>query len=354
MKCFLLLLVAGCNTALLTPTPEMQAETCDPDPTLPSGATIVSCGFSPHLELIGADDAAVYAMTEGGQLFRIDKRSGAKTMLYREPSPIVDGLGEKLHLAGGRLFFQSGFSLVSIDAAAPSSPQTVLTDFSGDPVITSDAIFWLRAQREPGFEQYLDVRRSPLSGGDGEVIYNTYAAPIAADSSNLYVSTFIDGSAVYPPFAQLLKVPFSGGDVSVAVPAIDPAGRTTPSGEGLIAAGLGGVYLLKDLDAGSYPLVHYPGGDVIASMPGPHEDVPAGLPFALRLDGNDIYFLSAGQGSSWGRTVTLMQVRQQAVVPIWAALSLGVPAFDASSIYVAYQRGGLTSPIEGVVARLPR
>ena len=33
---------------------------------------------------------------------------------------------------------------------------------------------------------------------------------------------------------------------------------------------------------------------------------------------------------------------------------MGAPVFDASSVYVAYQRGGITGPIEGTIVRLSK
>ncbi|MFI5301763.1 MAG: hypothetical protein ACHREM_27045, partial [Polyangiales bacterium] len=163
----------------------IASATCAPDPTLPAGAEIVACGFAPNLELVGVDDASLYALTNGGQFFRIDKASGASTQLYswanrfNNGEPRIDGIGSDVQLAGGRIYFVGDDGLVSIDAASPSEPTVVLGPvFETMPIFDDAAFYWLRVTSQPGSVQFVDVQRTPIAGGVATTVDPTYAFPV--------------------------------------------------------------------------------------------------------------------------------------------------------------------------------
>ncbi|MFI5298426.1 MAG: hypothetical protein ACHREM_10030, partial [Polyangiales bacterium] len=124
------------------------------------------------------------------------------------------------------------------------------------------------------------------------------------------------------------------------------------------------VFVLGALDADRLcPIFAYPlaGGAPrrLMRIHGPGGEVPMGLPFALRLDRDSVYFLQSGASNAvFNTTPTLYRIGKSALdgdpSAVFSASSLGPPRFDASSIYVSYERGGLTAPIEGVIARLPK
>jgi hypothetical protein len=354
-----------------TPTPPTPAPACVLDPGFPPGTSVVACGFPPHVTLVGVDAVALYALTEAGAFYRIDKTSGDRTLLYQAPSspetgPVVfaSGLGDDAALAGGALLaFTLGGGVWALDPSRPSTPVNVLGDvFENPPLVDDTSMYFLRADMGPGYIQYVDVERVPISGGTSTVLVPTYDTPVALGGGFVYLATPVDGSTIDPPYPQLVRVPVGGGAVGSVLDTLDTSGVA-----GAIAADADAVYVIGSSHAsgaqGSYPITRFPaagGAPTTLATLGPIDpEVPGPVPWGLRLDDPFVYVLGSSEvGAVFGTSSAIYRVPNTAPSStpqlVAEAESLGPPVFDADLVYIALQRGGTYGPIEGAILRLPK
>jgi hypothetical protein len=352
-------------------SPPTPPPACVLDPGFPTGTSVVACGFPPHVTLVGADSVALYALTEAGAFYRIDKTSGGKTLLYQAPSspptgPAVfaRGLGDDAVLSGGALLaFTLGGGVWALDPGRPSTPVNVLGDvFENRPLVDDTSMYFLRADMEPGYIQYVDVERAPIAGGADTVLVPTYDTPVALAGGFVYLVTPLDGSTADPPYPQLVRVPIAGGAVDSVLDGLDASGVA-----GGITADADAVYVIGSSPTtgvlASYPITRFPTGGgapttltVIGAI---DPEVPGPIPWGLRLDDGFVYFLGSGEtGDVFGASATLYRVPNAtpSSTPqlVAQATSLGPPVFDTEYAYVALQRGGTSDPVEGTILRLTK
>jgi len=341
------------------------------DPGFPPGTSVVACGFPPHVTLVGADSVALYALSEAGAFYRIDKTTGARTLLYQAPSspqtgPVVvaRGLGDDAALAGGALLaFTLAGGVWALDPSGPSTPVNVLGDvFENRPLVDDTSMYFLRADMGPGYIQYVDVERAPISGGTSTVLVPTYDTPVALGGGFVYLATPVDGSTIDPPYPQLVRVPIGGGAVGSVLDTLDTSGVA-----GAIAADADAVYVIGSSHTSgvqaSYPITRFPaagGAPTTLATLGPIDpEVPGPVPWRLRLDDVYVYFLGSSEmGEVFGTSSAIYRVPNAAPSStpqlVAEAESLGPPVFDAEYVYIALQRGGTDDPIEGAILRLPK
>jgi hypothetical protein len=356
-----------------TTSPPAPPPACVLDPGFPQGASVVTCGLPPHVTLVGVDAAALYALSEAGAFYRIDKTSGDRTLLYHAPSSpqtgqvaFARGLGDDAALAGGVLLaFTLGGGVWALDPSRPSTPVNVLGDvFESRPLVDDTSMYFLRADMGPGYIQYVDVERAPLSGGTSTVLVPTYDTPVALGGGFVYLATPVDGTSTDPPYPQpqLVRVPIGGAAVGSVLDTLDASGVA-----GAIAADADAVYVIgsshtSGVQAG-YPITRFPaagGAPTTLAVLGPIDpEVPGPVPWGLRPDDAFVYFLGCqGTVDVFGASSTIYRVPNAAPSStpqlVAVATSLGPPVFDAEFVYIALQRGGTDDPIEGVILRLPK
>jgi hypothetical protein len=352
-------------------SPPAPPPACVLDPGFPQGTSVVACGFPPHVTLVGVDAVALYALSEAGAFYRIDKTSGERTLLYQAPSspqtgPVAfaRGLGDDAALGGGVLLaFTLAGGVWALDPSRPSTPVNVLGDvFENRPLVDDTSMYFLRADMGPGYIQYVDVERAPISGGASTVLVPTYDAPVALGGGFVYLATPVDGTSTDPPYPQLVRVPIGGGAVGSVLDTLDAWGVA-----GTIAADADAVYVIGSSHTSgiqaSYPITRFPaagGAPTTLATLGPIDpEVPGPVPWGLRLDDVYVYFLGSSEmGEVFGASSTIYRVPNAAPSSapqlVAEATSLGPPVFDAEFVYIALQRGGTNDPIEGAILRLPK
>ena len=251
----------------------------------------IACGFAPQLAVVGLDAEAVYALTAAGEFYRVDTANHATTLLY---SAVPDMSGYVPSAAGtalraDRIYFTgaatpgSTAGVLSIDAKKPSQPEVIVASGvyrAGAPlVVDASAFYWEHCDGSA-----LDaVYRAPLTGGAGTAIFNGAAEPVAALDGFLYLAVPPDGSKVFPPYGQLVRVPSTGGLSSVVIAAIDPADQSTTTGVGCLAVDAANAYMLGARDGtGQDPVEQFSlaGGSptTLAEVNQPDGEVPIGPP----------------------------------------------------------------------------
>ncbi len=367
---------AGAASTPTTPTPlptsaAQPPATCTLDPGFPAGTAVVTCGLPPHVTLVGADEAALVVLTEGGTFYRVDKATGDRLALYTAPtSPETGpttfalGMGDDATLAGGALLaFTLGPGVWSLDPSRPSTPVQVLgAVFENHPLVDQTSMYFLRADFGPGYIQYVDVERAPIGGGATTVLDPTYDSPVALAGGYLYVATEVDGPTIDPPYPRLLRVPITGGTPSPVLDALDTSGVA-----GSITADADAVYVIGSSPTtgvqASRPITRFPvdgGAPTTLAVAGPFDpEVPGPVPWGLRLDETFLYYMGTpGQSLAFGAFSTLYRVPNDAPSStpqsVASAKSIGPPVFDADFVYIALERGGVEGPIEGAVLRVPK
>ena len=355
---------AAADAAVAPPIP---AAACITDPDLPAGAVVIACGFAPNLTLIGADAEAVYALTAAGQFYRVDTATRLTTLLYAAPNPDnPDNRPAALAtvVSGGRIYFASHptsdpntFGVLSLDATQPSQPEVVVpSGAAGGPlVVLGSSIYY---EHDDG--SALDaVYGAPVTGGAGSLLSQGDAWPVAGVDGFVYIAVPPPNSGVGSPYGQLVRVPAGGGAPSVVIDTLDTSGGGDV-GDGCLAVDSSSAYMLGAADTGlGDPVERYSlsGGapTTLASVRSGGGEIPIGAPSLLRVDGAYLYFLQTVDGASLSqleRVSSVQAMPSQTPDVLMEGYVMGAPVFDATSLYVAYQRGGVTGPLEGTVVRL--
>ncbi|MCX5748319.1 MAG: hypothetical protein NT062_38190, partial [Proteobacteria bacterium] len=179
-------------------------------------------------------------------------------------------------------------------------------------------------------------------GYDGSAITprtTEYGAPVAVQAGQLY----------YRHDEGLARVPVAGGAAQVIATGLADTTYTDRAIDDAYAyaATAAAPYAIRRFPVAGGPselVLEANRGDVEVSLDPPHD---------LRRDGDSLYFLQRMAGE----VDVLYRVRLEGppvAEPIAQAAELGAPVFDATAIYVAYQRGGGDAPIEGVIARIAK
>ncbi len=101
---------------------------------------IVACGFGPKLQLIGADDERVYAVSDSSTYFAVDNDGVTTRLMHYTYTPAADQWGAVIH--AGHIIVPSRIDrgsyapagLVSIDgSAAQEEPTTLLEAHQFEP-----------------------------------------------------------------------------------------------------------------------------------------------------------------------------------------------------------------------------
>jgi hypothetical protein len=206
------------------------------------------------------------------------------------------------------------------------------------------------------------VYGAPLTGGPGTLLSQGDAWPVSGVDGFLYLAVPPDSGVGSPTYGQLVRVPAGGGASSVVIDALDtPSGGDV--GDGCLAVDSTYAYMLGPVDASlGDPVERY---SVVASGPpttlarvrSGGGEIVIGAPSLLRKDGAYLYFLQTVEGATLSELERVSDVQgtpSQAPDVLLEAHVMGAPVFDATALYVAYQRGGVTGPIEGTVLRLAK
>ena len=345
----------------------VAAPGCITDATLPPGAVVIACGFAPNLVMIGADAEAVYALTAAGQFYRVDTATHATTLLYSSPTDNPDNLPAALAtvVSGGRIYFESHltadpnvFGIASLDATQPSQPEVVVpSGASGGPLVVLGGSIYYEHDNGSGLDA---LYGAPLTGGPGTLVSQGDAWPVAGVDGFLYLAVPPDSGVA--EYGQLVRLPAGGGAPSVVIDSLDtPSGGDV--GDGCLAVDGTYAYMLGPADPSLGNAVERfsvaAGGSptTLASVRSGGGEIIIGAPSLLREDGAYLYFQQTVEGdmlSELERVSTVPGTPSQAPDVVLEAYVMGAPVFDATSLYVAYQRGGTTGPLEGTVLRLAK
>jgi hypothetical protein len=360
---------AAATSAVESGPGPVSPPSCITDATLPAGAVVIACGFAPNLTLIGADAEAVYALTAAGQFYRVDTATHATTLVYTDNPDNPDNLPAALAtvVSGGRIYFTGPATLgsntdgvLSLDATQPSQPAVVVpSGVAGGPLVVLGSSIYYEHDDGSALDAVYGAR---LTGGPGTLVSQGDAWPVAGVDGFLYLAVPPNSGVGSPPYGQLVRVPAGGGSPTVVIDALDtPSGGDV--GDGCLAVDSTYAYMLGSVDASlGDPVERYSvvaGGPptTLARVPSGGGEIVIGAPSLLRKDGAYLYFLQTVEGDALSELERVSNVQgtpSQAPDVLLEAYVMGAPVFDATSLYVAYQRGGVTGPIEGTVLRLAK
>lgn len=331
--------------------PPPSAPACVPEPQ--SGVTIVGCGFGPSLGVLAADDSAVYAVSATHSYFALERASGTVTALFRSP----DGGGSPAALAGATvvhdhaLFFPSlvdvagGVTdgIVSIDGRmATTSPRVVMTAQRYAPrssmIADGQRLYWASIDHHDGAAFVGPVVAMGFDGSALRPVTSHAGEPIAVVGDEL----------AYRQVDQVLMVPIAGGVPRLIASGLSDASRSDRAvDEGHVYATLADA----PYQIWRFPTAGGPAELVVEASAG--GEIQLEPPHDLRRDGDSLYFMQRVAGE----LEFLYRLRLDDGSPVQllaSAAEASPPVFDASSIYIAYQRGGFDAPIEGVIARIAK
>ncbi|MDX2090023.1 MAG: hypothetical protein SFX73_19355 [Kofleriaceae bacterium] len=327
---------AGCTTAV------------------PDTQVVVGCDFGPSVHPFAVSDGRLYAVS-GGTFSAIDLASSAKTRLFRyEFTSFPAALAAGTVVQDGRLYMPGNVvvdggvmsALLSVDAIAPT-PDDVPT------VVT-----W--------FERY--HLQAPMFG-DGEHLYaestvhedfSAFSGPVVAigyDGDDLAPRSprygmpigLADDTLYYLHGRTLERMPKTGGTAEVLATDLSDASfhDRAVDADHAYTTTAAAPFELRRFGANGV-------NEVVATAHEGNPEVPMSPPHDLRRDGDWLYFLQdvGGEGS---RYRALQRVPADGSGEIEAVVSgedLTPPVFDGDGLYVAYTRGGVDEPIEGVVVRI--
>jgi hypothetical protein len=243
---------------------------------------------------------------------------------------------------------EAAFGLVAVPTTAPTTAATTVaaggTYTLSAPLIGNAGFVYATSTVSDGGDGAYSgpVVEVALASGAQRAVTTDYGSPIAV----------VDGYLYYQHDDSIERVPLAGGATTTVVPAI-PAGAFEDRA-------IDGDFVYTTTPADPFTIVRFPvaGGastPVITLSQG--GELPLGAPSFLRRDGDYLYFLLGGNGGGEPGYGVLSRLRldgssQREVVS--EELAMCAPAFDATNIYVAYQRGGGDVPIEGVIAAIAK
>ena len=354
------LLLSGCRTRGLDPGSNAVSSSADCDgPQTQPGVEIIACGFGPEIAVVGTDDEAVFVVTGGGAIYRIDKATGKKNKLYTlkgSGTYSLDSLAKGVRLAGGMIYFveslETGpWAIVAINASTPTLGATRVIESTNIPqssewpiLVDDQRVYWVSERFTGNGASTGPWMSVSLGGGDAQALAGNDSAegPIALDAGYLY-SLFTRSPHT------LGRVSTSGGAVETVIAQIDPLIAI----EG-IAVRDDHLYGIKTIDSSNQEIVRHAfagaGLEVLTHISSAGE-VPLGLLRDLVVDADFVYALE-GFGARFGNDRLIrIPVNGTQQPPTEIVSAIAPPVFDAASLYFTYVRGGGDTPIEGVVAR---
>ncbi len=237
-------------------------------------------------------------------------------------------------------------TIVAIDAVTPpmgnrgSSSRLRCTPPGTQAVVDDDRVYWDTNVVTTDGAHDGPIISAPRAGGPAQALtrVSPSSGPLGIIDGKIY---FFYAESSTP--LALERVPIGGGEVETVVPSV--------SRNDSLSAALGpdAIYMTNMSERGDFSILRQPfsGATAVELYKARHDvEVSEGMPRDLTLYGDFLYFLS-GSGVLYrigteGRGLTSL------------AQSEFAPVFDASYIYVAYQPGGIDSPIEGVIARIAK
>jgi hypothetical protein len=342
--------------------PVVPPSSCPPNSN--SGSTVVGCGLAPSVALLGVDEQAFYAVDGNRTVFAVSRQTGQPTKLYHSG---VSGIGNDATSQLASTSFQDGKiylldwinkgshayeGIVSLDAHTAGSP-------SPSPVLSSEPQLTGSFLAAEGYVYYGEsqsgvpdsIVRAPLGGGPTQAVYSGPGGgpyyPFAVHGGYLYFMT---------PDRAIRRVPVAGGADNLILSKLPPVAGTNvnPIGGNDLAVDDNYLYVpVPSLDGRAphtvnrYAVTGGDSGTAIASYPPMHEEVPAGPPSTVRVDGGYVYF-HAGSG------LTRVKLGGDGQLETPGTTTQAPPVFDATSIYAAEQMGGVDSPLQGIIVQIPK
>lgn len=345
------------------PEPLVTPNSCPPSPY--GGSTVVGCGLAPSVALLGVDEQAFYTVDGSRTFFAVSRQTGQPTKLYHsQGSNYYHEATSQLVSASfqdGRIYLLDRIDkgsyaydgIVSLDARTPGSPIPVL---SSEPQLTS---FFVSAEGHVYYGESQSgaadaLVRAPLDGGPPQVIYSGPGGgpydPFAVHGGYLYFMT---------PDRAIRRAPVAGGSDNLILSKLPTMAGPNHNLIGSYDLAIDDNYLyvpVPSLDGREphtvqrYAVTGGDSGTIIASYPTrAQEEVPAGPPSTVLIDGNYVYF-QAGTAGGLARVKLGGDGHQETP----GTTTKAPPVFDATSIYVTEQLGGDDSPLQGIIVRIPK
>lgn len=335
------------------PTPSSPAA-CAPDAY--GNTEILACGFGPKLALVGSDADRIYAVSEPGTYYAVDRETHATTRLWhnyfgqngtaQRGAVIHDGhIIVPSNIDDGE-FISAG--LVSIDGSTEQEDATVL----------------MRGDRyEPGAGM-IDGGSRIYASSIEHIDFGAASGPVVAinyDGSHLAPVTpeygtpigVSNGFLYYLHDHDAKRISLTGGPATTVVSNI----AFTAWGNRSVDSS----FLYGSSDASPRDVVGFP---VAGGTPQPlttistNFEVPTSPAHDLHIDGEYLYYMtSASDDPSSTSYVALYRILLDGTGEpelITQQQDMLAPVFEGDWIYVAYTRGGYDTPIESVVARIPK
>jgi hypothetical protein len=330
-----------------------SAAACAPEPY--GNAEILACGFGPKLALVGGDTDRLYAVSEAGTYYAVDY-AGVTTKLFHNYFGQNGTAQRGAVIHDGHIIVPSNIDdgdsisagLISIDGSAASDAPTVL--MRGDQfeptagLVDSGSLIYASS-----------IEHVDFGASSGRVVAINYdgghLAPVTPDSGTpIGIS---NGFLYYLHDLDARRIPLAGG-----------AAETVAANIAFTAWGnrsIDSSYLYGSPDDSPYDLVGFPiaGGSPHAlTTLTSNAEVPTSPAHDLHIDGDWLYYMtSGGEDPTSTSYVSLWRIRLDGTGDsqvIAQQQDMLAPLFDDEYIYVAYTRGGYDTPIEGVVARIPK
>ncbi|HEY4176674.1 MAG TPA: hypothetical protein VGM90_07580 [Kofleriaceae bacterium] len=319
---------------------------------------ILACGFGPKLALLGVDSGRIYAVSEPGTFFSIDRASGTTTRLYH--SQFQQSLQARKRgtvIRDGHILFPSNFD----DGATISAG---VLSIAGD-VAQDDATVLMRGDRFEPEPTMIDsgslLYASSIEHGDDFSTFSGRVISISYDGNHVAPVTpdygmpigLRSGYLYYLHDHDAKRVPLAGGAAETVVASIAFSAWANDA--------VGDSYLYGSSDAAPYDLVGFPimgGAPIPLAALTSNAEIPESPAHDLHIDGNWLYFMrSAGVDDTNSAWTSLWRIRLDGSgQPEFVAVGqeMLAPLFDENFIYLAYNRGGYDTPLEGVISRIAK
>lgn len=333
------------------PTPAVYPQSCPPNAPHPTiTEEIIACGLPPGADLAGIDDdGIVFFNVEQGYLRRLDRSTGAVSLLREEPlggawdpdfhSPSRDGTLFLVDTADARLF--------TVDQRTGKA-KTLGYGISLRSLVLGSSHVYGQLQDGENFSSHGPIGRFAFGKTSmGTKVSKSFAAPVAVDGGYVY---FENQSK-----RVVRRVPEVGGAGSEAdVFALPPIGEGSKHFRTPWTVHEGQLYFVEDAGPGGTHVVARRGVDALAAEPS--------TPLVTFTDGGcdcAPQQLRAQEGfllvPAFGN-VTAVPLAQPALArQIFprTLTRLGI-LVDATHFYAVGTRGGVDSPLEGFIGRVAR
>ncbi|MEZ4223794.1 MAG: hypothetical protein R3B13_22790 [Polyangiaceae bacterium] len=304
-------------------------------------ASVVACNLPPDVAVVGAYQDSLYVVSTGRYL-RVTLSDGKVSQLFKSTVSSSLTATQRALLTG----FDSGAMYFShyVDVAGGFSAGMLRTDGSTSHVVTdfgvqSGSVIALDAtsayfEVEQGLTAATGIGRVGRNGGLPKTLTTVGGSPLAVRQGYVF---YRNGNKL------VRRVSSSGGDSEIVVQLPEKAGNG-------VALDDSHLYWVEDGEFyGKHALRRTAltppfTTELVANI----DDQGGNFVSSLYLDGDNIYFSQYGGVQKLAKSGGTPES-----LNLWAGESPAL-AFDDQYVYVAYERGGDTSPIEGVIVRRPK